>query len=102
MKPWAVKFYNSTAWKHCRAAYIVSVDGLCERCRSKGKIVAGFIVHHKKHLTPGNIENPNVTLNLNNLEYLCKKCHDEEHDFAVGGDWPEYKFDYAGNIVPPV
>lgn len=72
-------FYKTTAWKRCRAAYIKSVGGLCERCLKDGLIVPGYIVHHKCYLTPENITNPNVTLNWDNLEYLCLDCHNKEH-----------------------
>jgi len=78
-KKWAKSFYNSKEWQECRAAYIDLVGGLCERCLEKGKVNPGYIVHHKTYLTPENINDPEVTLNFNELEYLCKECHDEEH-----------------------
>jgi 5-methylcytosine-specific restriction enzyme A len=78
-KAWAKAFYHSKEWLECRAAYIQYVNGLCERCLKKGIIKPGYIVHHKIHLTPDNINNPEVTLNWDNLEYLCKECHDKEH-----------------------
>jgi 5-methylcytosine-specific restriction endonuclease McrA len=79
MKEYARAFYKSTAWQQCRAAYIKSVGGLCERCLAEGKIVPGYIVHHKCYLTPDNILDPDVSLNWNNLEYLCHDCHNKEH-----------------------
>lgn len=74
-KEYAKAFYNSSAWIKCKNSYIKSVYGLCERC---GK--PGYIVHHKKHLTPKNINDPDVALNHINLEYLCQQCHNEEHE----------------------
>lgn len=82
-KEFAKKFYNSAKWQRCRAAYIKSVNGLCERCLAKGKIVPGYIVHHKEQLTPDNINNPEITLCFDYLEYTCKICHDEEHGVCV-------------------
>ena len=73
-KDFAIEFYNSAAWQHCRAAYIEHVHGLCERCHKPD-----FIVHHKVYLTPENIDNPDITLNFDNLEYLCLECHNGEH-----------------------
>lgn len=77
-KEYAVKFYKSKQWQKCRQDYIQSrilIDGgLCERCREK----TGHIVHHKQHITQQNINNPDITLSHNNLEYLCKDCHDLE------------------------
>ena len=78
-KPWAEKFYNSVRWERCRESFIadrIQKDGgMCQRCRRQ----LGYIVHHKTHLTPDNIGDPNVSLNWDNLEYVCKDCHDEEH-----------------------
>lgn len=79
MKDFARTFYSSDAWKKCRAAYRLSKAGLCERCIQQGKFNPGVIVHHKVHLTPQNIGDPNVSLNWDNLELLCRDCHAEEH-----------------------
>ena len=78
-KKWARPFYNSKAWQDCREAYIAEVNGLCERCLEEDEVKPGYIVHHIEHLTSSNINNPEVTLNFDNLEYVCKECHDEEH-----------------------
>jgi len=79
MKDFAKAFYKSKEWQKCRAAYIKSVGGLCERCLSRGMIVPGYIVHHKCYLTPENIQDTSITLNWDNLEYLCHDCHNNEH-----------------------
>lgn len=72
-------FYLSKAWRTTRNAYVKSVGGLCEECLSKGLYVPGEIVHHKIELTPDNINNPDVTLNFNNLKLVCRECHSAEH-----------------------
>jgi hypothetical protein len=36
-------------------------------------------VHHRIWLTPENINDPNVSLNHENLELLCQDCHNKEH-----------------------
>ena len=72
-------FYKSWPWKRCRAAYLASVGGLCERCAKLGLIVPADQVHHKTKLTPANLDDPAVTLNWDNLEALCFDCHQEEH-----------------------
>ena len=41
--------------------------------------ILGEIVHHKIYIGYKNIYNPNVTLNFNNLELLCRDCHNKEH-----------------------
>lgn len=96
MKEWAKPFYQSTAWKQCRAKYIKSVGGLCERCSKKGLIVAGYIVHHKCYLTPENINDPSVTLNWDNLEYLCQDCHNKEHTLKYR---KRYRIDSNGKVT---
>jgi 5-methylcytosine-specific restriction protein A len=68
-------FYNSKAWQDCRDAYIKSVLGLCEDCRDRGQAKSGYILHHKIELTPDNINDTSITLNWDNLRYLCLDCH---------------------------
>lgn len=95
MKPWAKKFYNSTAWKTCRLSYIAKVFGLCERCGKPGKIV-----HHTVYLTPYNINDPDVSLNHALLEYVCQDCHNGEHHGSseeVVGEG--LMFDSEGNLI---
>ena len=72
-------FYKSAAWQKCRAAYIKSVGGLCERCFARGIVTPGYIVHHKNYITADNLNDPGVALSFDNLEYLCQKCHNAEH-----------------------
>ena len=82
-------FYRSIAWQQCRAAYVKSKSGLCERCLKMGLDTPGAEVHHKVRLTPENINDPSVTLNWNNLELLCEHCHGQEHKRKAkgGGRW---------------
>ncbi len=75
MQAWAEQFYKSKAWQECRRVYKNKARGLCERCLTKGIITPGEIVHHKVHLTERNIRDPNVSLNFNNLELVCRDCH---------------------------
>lgn len=72
-------FYTSAAWKRCARGYRRSVGGLCERCKSKGLITPAEEVHHKIHLTPENINRPEIAMNWRNLIALCKDCHQQEH-----------------------
>ncbi len=39
----------------------------------------GIIVHHKKELTPENINDPAVALSFDNLELLCDEHHNRQH-----------------------
>ena len=78
-KRFAHDFYVSRAWTKCRNAYRTAQGGLCERCAAAGLIVPGDAVHHKIRLTPDNIDDPNITLNWDNLILLCASCHEKEH-----------------------
>ena len=93
-------FYKSKAWQRCRAGYIKSVGGLCERCLSNGKIVKGYIVHHKQYLTEESIHDPQVSLSWSNLEYLCHDCHNKEHFEKENILNDDVMFDGDGNLVP--
>jgi len=88
--PWARQFYSSAQWKRCRNGYLQYRRGMCERCLGKGIITMGTEVHHKVHLTPENVSDPSVSLNWDNLELLCERCHDEAHRstrrYTVGSD----------------
>ena len=94
-KAFARKFYSSQAWVDCREAYKASVGGLCERCKERGLIVPGEIVHHKIHLTPDTIHDPAVSLAWDNLELVCRECHAEEH----GATRKRYEIDELGRVV---
>ena len=98
MKEYAKDFYKSAAWKRARQTVIKRANGLCERCRAAGRFVPGVIVHHKDYITPENIHNPGVTLNLDNLEYLCEDCHNKEHKTKPNN---RYRFDSNGGLLPP-
>jgi len=61
-------FYRSRAWRNCRAEFVKSRGGLCERCLARGIVNAGskempLQVHHRQKLTPENISDPTITLN---------------------------------------
>jgi len=77
-KEFAKRFYKSKAWQRCRTSFIsyrITIDGgMCEHCQDK----PGYIVDHIEELTPENINNPDVTLNHDNLQYLCLICHNKK------------------------
>lgn len=91
-------FYNSKSWKDCRSAYIKTTHGLCERCLKQGIHRPGVIVHHKIPINARNINDPNITLNFDNLELLCWECHSMVHH---GTEIKESRvmFDDEGNCI---
>ena len=83
--PEVESFYTIWIWRKCRKAFINSKGNLCERCLKRGVIEPGskerpLEVHHKVPLTQENIKNQDIALGWNNLELLCKTCHDEERE----------------------
>lgn len=68
---------------------------MCERCLKCGRYQAGEIVHHKIHLTPANITNPEVTMSFANLELLCRECHADAHR----GYERRYHCDELGRVI---
>lgn len=75
------EFYKTRAWEKTRAAYIkhrMAVDGgTCEVCGQE----PGKIVHHFKiWLDDINCNDPEISLNADNLRYECQNCHNKEID----------------------
>lgn len=97
-KNFAKDFYRSSAWGKCRTSFIMYKGGLCERCLKEGIIKPGDIVHHKKYLTPENINDPTVTLSFDNLELLCQDCHNNEHH-GTEAVAEGMRFDENGDLI---
>ncbi len=95
-KEWAKQFYHSKSWQACRRSYIEQrrlIDGaVCESCRER----PGYIVDHKKELTPDNITEAEIALNHDNLQYLCTECHNRKtfQKYSAG------MFDEEGQPIP--
>jgi 5-methylcytosine-specific restriction endonuclease McrA len=94
VKDYARKFYKSSSWRKCRESYFNFKHGLCERCQGPGKIV-----HHKKYITPDNINDPDITLNFRNLELLCQDCHNREHHERNSPTVEGVMFDSNGDLI---
>lgn len=91
----AKKFYDSKAWRSCRASYIGKrrkIDGeMCEMCKDK----PGYIVDHIIEIDALNLHDPWITLNHDNLQYLCLECHNTK----TFGLTNRVEFDTEGNIL---
>jgi predicted HNH restriction endonuclease len=68
----------------------MSVNELCEHC---GAI--GIEVHHKDRLSIDNVSDTSIILNQENLEMLCRNCHNKEHKRFSKED----RFDSEGNML---
>jgi len=89
------QFYKTPQWKELSKAYAKSVNYLCERCSTIDNPVPGKICHHKIHLNDINYLDPKISLNWDNIEYLCQDCHNKEH-FSM---YDEVIWDDKGNII---
>lgn len=85
------RFYKSKAWQLARTIKINATQGKCERCGSLGEDV-----HHQIRLTINNVKDSNISLNQDNLELLCKECHNKEHGRFKK---KEVMFDRDGNFI---
>lgn len=64
-------FYNSKEWLSLRSEKL-KLNPLCEECEVKGKLIPATVVNHIQPVT----QFPDLKLNIDNLESLCRKCHD--------------------------
>ena len=92
--PEIAKKYKSKRWQKLRHQKLL-LNPLCERCDKKNIKQAAYFVHHKEHITDKNYMYDNIFFNINNLESLCKKCHNQEH-FSEND---EYIFDENGDLI---
>ena len=77
----------------------IMIDGgMCEDCGC----VPGVEVHHKIHLTPRNIHDPQISLSKDNMILLCFDCHRARHKRKrIAGIVGRYELDEFGNVVCP-
>ena len=84
------KFYSSSAWQKQRKYKMISENYKCNRCGGVAEDV-----HHKITLTEHNVKDSNVSLNLDNLECLCRKCHNKETHTKKS----PFQFDENGDLI---
>lgn len=68
---------------------------LCVDCLKHGVIKPAEEVHHITEITPDNIDDPDVTLNMDNLVSLCRECHRARHGETV----KRYSVDEFGRVT---
>jgi len=100
-KEWAQSFYKSQAWQAVRKRALIRDGFTCRFCGARATEV-----DHIKELTPDNITDRKVSLNLDNLQSLCHDCHTiktMEDKGVISFDCDaEYFFDKDGNLSPRV
>ena len=79
------QFYRSDKWEAFRKVIIAErtdEDGFVHCC-SCGKPILNkydLIIHHKKELTEANVNDHSISLNPDNVECICFRCHNKEHE----------------------
>ena len=88
-------FYKTKSWKNCRSTFL-QLNPFCEKCMSKGRYTPATHVHHKIYLTAENYNDPEISLNHENLMALCHECHNKIH---FGRADRRYSFDADGRLI---
>ena len=79
---------------------MASVSGLCEVCLNAGIITPAEIVHHKIHLTDAELQDPDIALNHDNLQALCRRHHAEAHPEIYRKKYiKRYSVDATGHVT---
>jgi len=73
------RVYHTAEWYRVRQYVIQRAKGLCEECLRQGRIEAGVEVDHIQPLTDENWQDWNVAYNPDNLQLLCRDCHNLKH-----------------------
>ncbi len=69
------EFYASGEWQALAAAARDEQHNECQRCKARGYYSPCEAVHHIKYVK----KYPELALTPENLECLCRKCHEKEH-----------------------
>ena len=96
MQKWAEEFYSSGAWKAAREQAKRRDHYLCVDCLRAGKITPVEEVHHIIALTPQTVNDPMISLRLDNLKSLCRECHKKYDPKRIP---KRYKVDAFGRVV---
>lgn len=92
------KLYGSAQWKHTRLAVLDRDMYLCQQCLRMGKETALTVSSPVHHKTPHK-GNRILFFDPNNLESVCKDCHDsiiqmqEKHGYSQACDVNGYPLD---------
>ena len=94
-KSWAKQFYHSKSWLKVRRLCLIRDYNLCQIC---GDVAS--IVHHIIELSPTNINNTDITINMDNLMCVCHTCHQDIHDMCESKSINDgLRFDENGDII---
>lgn len=86
------QFYRSREWESFRRVLIAERADpktgfvLCAKCGKPIVHKYDLVVHHKTHLSEGNVNDALVALNPDNCECVHFKCHNKIHERWQGGN----------------
>lgn len=69
------RFYHSSEWKRVRLLVLQRDYYRCQVCKRAGRLTVADTVHH---ITPVKVD-PLRRLDPDNLESICRACHNAEH-----------------------
>lgn len=77
-------FYRSKEWESLRNQLRIervnnNGDVICEHCKKAIVKQYDIIAHHKEHLTESNVNDYSISLNPDNIELVCFRCHNITH-----------------------
>lgn len=76
------EIYNTSRWRKLREAKLMQFP-LCEVCLAKGLVTPTEDVHHiDTFMNYEGLKRIDKAYNFNNLQSICKKCHQNEHNYA--------------------
>lgn len=84
-------FYNSKQWLVFREQYILehtkqNSGVICSKCKKHIFVSADIQLHHTPvELSESNYNDVNISLNPDNIELICRSCHNKEHGRFCGG-----------------
>ena len=79
------QFYKSKQWEAFRKVIIADrsdADGFVHCCECGKPIINKYdlIFHHKQELSEANVNDLNISLNPDNVECICFRCHNKVHE----------------------
>ena len=84
--PTAQKFYDSPAWRKVRQLKM-NRSPFCEICSAKNRFAKAGVVDHIVEIRDGG-----APLDLENLQSLCRACHNQKTKAEMMKRKGEYKF----------
>lgn len=78
------RLLNSKKWTWTKKAVWERAGGLCEECRTRGKIVPGVDCHHVRPVETATTiaEMEALAYDVGNIRLLCIPCHQRVHKEA--------------------